>query len=265
MKLFKKKEKKSKKEKSEKRKGCLTKLMVFGLFLAVFIVGVAKGLQNVSQLYGEQISVVTEYIQSINKPVNESELIFNPIDTFQNFAIKAQSFGFYGYENLSDVLELEQSMTLKDNEIGALISSNLKKKTELLTLGEFSITSQNTIRAVFIYDLGTLSSVLEDAGNIVPEKMYITVDYEYTVTQTGDGESHINYVVVNKLLNQLEQSKSDQILGYLDKIDREDIQNPLDTYDSVVFNVLNTIALKTESTISLDVVSNQGYIYFTLD
>ena len=36
------------------------------------------------------------------------------------------------------------------------------------------------------------------------------------------------------------------------KVDKADVQNPLDTYEDVVFDVINTIAIKTQTIVSLD-------------
>lgn len=249
MRLFKKKEKKIK---PGNKKGCMTKLMVVILFLAVFVVGLVNGVNSISQLYGSRIETVMEYINAINEPINESEVIFNPVGAYTDFANEASTFGFNGYGNLDNVLTLETSMTYSDNIFGALISNHIHKKTELLTLGEFTISSQNTIRAVYVYDLGALSSALEEAGDIIPDKMYITVNYEYTIVDTGDGLKKITYTIINQQLNKLSISVSEDILKYMDKVDEADVQNPLDTYEEVVFSVINTIAIKTQSVLSLD-------------
>lgn len=249
MRLFKKKEKKIK---PGNKKGCMTKLMVVILFLAVFVVGLVNGVNSISQLYGSRIETVMEYINAINEPIDESEVIFNPVGAYTDFANEASTFGFNGYGNLDNVLTLETSMTYSDNIFGALISNHIHKKTELLTLGEFTISSQNTIRAVYVYDLGALSSALEEAGDIIPDKMYITVNYEYTIVDIGDGLKKITYTIINQQLNKLSISVSEDILNYMDKVDEADVQNPLDTYEEVVFSVINTIAIKTQSVLSLD-------------
>lgn len=258
MKLFKKKEKQ---KKIRDKKGCLKKLAIFGMFFLVFVIGLVNGINAVNKIHGETLNTVANYIKKINEPVVESEVIFNPTAEFSVFTNKAEEFEFYGYQNLDDVLELKSnSMTFTDAEIGSLISSKLKNESGLLYLGEFTISSQNTIRAVYVYDLGVVSSALEEAGDIVPDKMYITVNYEYTVTKNQYNESIIQFTVIDKQLNKLEMDLSNKILGYLDRVEeKENVKNPLDTYDEIVFDILNTIALKTTTNITL----NTGVITYS--
>lgn len=251
MRLFKKKDKKEKKQKKGK-KGCLTKLAVVGMFLFVFVIGLVNGIYNAGRLYGTEIEKVMSFINALNEPVNEAEVIFNPISDYTTFANEASTFGFNGYGALGDTLSLERTMTYSDSVFGALVSNHIHKKTDLLSLGEFSITSQNTIRAVYVYDLGALGDALAEVGDIIPEKMYITVNYEYTLVDIGDGLKKIEYTIIDQQLNTLKINLSEEILSYMEKVDKADVQNPLDTYEEVVFEVINVIAVKTQSVLSLD-------------
>ena len=252
MKLFKKKEKTPK---IRDRQGCLKKLAIVSMFILVFVLGLINGINGVVKLYGEKLETVATYIKKINEPVVESEIVFNPIAELSAFNNKADDVGFYGHNNLEDTLELQSdSMTYTDQEIGAFISSKLKNSEVLLSLGEFTISSQNTIRIVYIYDLSAISSAIEKAGEIIPQKLFITVNYEFDIEQTEFFEDQIKYTVLNKQLNKLEPEISDTILGYLDKVEEsENVKNPLETYDEIVFDILNTIALKTQTRVSLDV------------
>ena len=53
-------------------------------------------------------------------------------------------------------------------------------------------------------------------------------------------------------LNKLDKKVSKEILDYMNKVDKAEVQNPLDTYEEVVFDVINTIAIKTQSVVNLD-------------
>ena len=182
MRLFKKKEKKFKKKRQPGKTGCLPKLAVIAMFLVVLVVGVANGISNVSRIYGEKIEQVMGYINALNEEVKESEVIFNPVSDYRAFADEAIAYGFDGFGSLGNVLTLSgDMMTFSDSKFGALISNHINKETSLLTLGEFSITSQNTIRAVYVYDLSALGDALSEAGDIMPAKLYIIVNYEYTL------------------------------------------------------------------------------------
>ena len=65
----------------------------------------------------------------------------------------------------------------------------------------------------------TPDSAIEKAGEILPQKLFITVNYEFTIEQTEFFENQIKYTVLNKQLNKLEPEISDTILGYLDKVE----------------------------------------------
>lgn len=252
MKLFKKKEKKLKKG-SNGKSGCLTKLAIVTMFLLVLVVGIANGVSNVNRIYGAKIEQVMGYIKALNEEMNPDEVIFNPVTDYRTFANEAFTFGFNGYGSLGNVLTLDaDSMTYSDSSFGALISNHIHKETDMLTLGEFSITSQNSIRAVYIYDLEALSEALAEAGDIIPEKLYIVVNYEYTIVDAGNGLKQVEYSIISQQLNKLDVEVSKEILDYMDKVDKADVQNPLDTYEEVVFSVINTIAIKTQSVVSLD-------------
>ena len=252
MRLFKKKEKKLKKR-SNGKSGCLTKLAVITMFLMVLVIGVANGIHNVSRIYGSKIEEVMGYINALNEEVDPAEVILNPVTDYRTFANEAATFGFNGYGSLGNVLTLEDdSMTYSDSAFGALISNHISKETDMLSLGEFSITSQNSIRAVYVYNLEALSEALAEAGDIIPEKLYIIVNYEYSIVDAGNGTKQVEYSIVNQQLNKLDVDISKQILDYMEKVDEADVQNPLDTYEEVVFSVINTIAIKTQSVVSLD-------------
>lgn len=259
MRLFKRKEKKLNKKKS--KKGCLTKLAVVVLFLAVFFIGLANGVTAVQTLYGEELDVVGAYIEIINKPVTEEELILNPVATIEEFGAVADASGFVGYTNLNGLLELRETIKVEDRVFGAMINNHLKRENPLIYLGEFSITSENTIRMVYIYDLKDIKLLLDEAGDIIPNKMYITVDYEYTVVESA-GERRAQYTVVNKSLNQLDKETSDKILSYLDKVEQNNIENPLKTYDKHIFDTINNIGIKTSSMLYITVESNTGYVTY---
>ena len=252
MKLFKKKDKKLKKARKGKS-GCLSKLAIIAMFLVVLVVGVVNGINNVSRIYGAKIEQVMGYINALNEEVDPAEIILNPIKEYRDFANAAVTFGFNGYGSLGNVLTLtEDSMTYDDNVYGALISNHINKETALISLGEFSITSQNTIRAVYVYDLKALGDALAEAGDIIPNKLYIIVNYEYTIVDIMGGLKQVEYTVIDQQLNKLDKKVSEEILSYMGKVDKADVQNPLDTYEDVVFDVINTIAIKTQSVVSLD-------------
>jgi ABC-type enterochelin transport system ATPase subunit len=68
----------------------------------------------------------------------------------------------------------------------------------------------------------------------------------------GNGIKQVEYSIVNQQLNKLDVDISKQILDYMEKVDEADVQNPLDTYEEVVFSVINAIAIKTQTVVSLD-------------
>ena len=232
--------------------------------MGVIIVGTISGLNSAKDLYGEKISVITDYIEELNKPVNESTLIVNPISPFTDFQNVANEAGFSGYTNLDGELFLNSTMSMQDKVFGSFLNSYIKQKEEMLSIGEFNITSENSLRIVFIYDLTDLKSLLSSIGDVVPNKMYITNTYTFSFYKDENNINQISVEKIDTLLNQMEKSKSDAIFSYLKSIDDKGISQLFKTYDDVLFKCVNDIAVKTQSNLSLSFVENVGYVNYSL-
>ena len=258
------KRKKSKFNNSNFFKKFLKGFFIFTVVVAIIVIGSINGLRNAKDLFGEKLSVVIEYINDINKEVKESEVVSNPVASFESFQEKANIGGFSGYENLDGVLELQQTMELTDAELGVLLSNYLQSKENLLSIREFTVLENESIKIVFLYDLREIKKVLSLAGDIIPDKMYITNTYSYTFELD---ENNTQKIITNKtetIINKLTKERSEEIINYFKKIDtKEDVDGLFKEFDNYVFNILNDVIIKTESTLSISLIENQGYVTFT--
>lgn len=261
MKLFKKKEKKVNRDKF----GCLSKALVAFLFVGIIIVGTISGLNSAKELYGEKISVITEYIEELNKPVDEKTLIVNPIADYYTFQEQANTCGFSGYANLDGALSLNSTLSMRDNVFGALLNSYISTKEEMLSIAEFSITSENSLRIVFVYNLQELKSLLSSIGEIIPTKLYITNTYTFEFSKNENNVNQVSAQKIETLLNQMDKSMSDKIFNYLKGINDQGISNLFKIYDETIFKAINDIAIKTESTLNFSFTENLGYINYFVD
>ena len=236
---------------------------IFVVVVAIIVIGSVNGLRNADDLFGEKMSIVIEYINDINKKVEEEEVVSKPVATFESFQEKANIGGFLGYENLDGVLELQQTMELTDGELGILLSKYIQSKEELLSIREFTVLEDNAIKIVFLYDLRDIKKVLSVAGDIIPDKMYITNTYSYSF---GIDHNNSQKIITNKtetIINALTKSRSEEIIKFFKQIDtKEDVDTLFKEYDNYVFSIINDIIIKTESTLSFSVVENQGYAVF---
>lgn len=259
--LFRKKDKKNKKKLA--KSGCLKKLGIFALFVGVFVIGLLNGLKNVDTLYGEQIRVVKEYIEAINEEVEVSQVITNPIGTYEEFQTVANESGFSGYTNLDGILMLNSTMILQDKIYGAILDNYIKQKDEFMSVGEFTVINQNTLKVVSVYNLTSVKNILSDAGDILPSKMYITTTYSYTISENENGDNQITVTEVSSLLNQLDQTKSDTILKYLKGASDSENINSFNIIDTYLFAIINDMAIKTESDLTITYEDSIGYFNFT--
>ena len=259
--LFHKKDKNNKKKKS--KKGCLKKLGIFALFVAVFVVGAINGFKNIENLYGEQISTVKSYIEAINEEPNVAEIITNPVATYAEFQDIASASGFSGYANLDWVLYLNSTMQLRDNVFGALLNNYINQKDEFMSVGELTVVNDNTLKVVAVYNLTSIKSLLSSAGDILPDKLYVTTTYTYSIIQNVNGDNQISVSGGTSILNQLSQTQHDTILKYLMGIDSETNTSSFNIIDTYLFSAINDMAIKTESSLTLVYQDHLGYFYFT--
>lgn len=260
--------KKNKPKKVRDKQGCLMKVLFVVLLIVIVVFGTLGGLNMAKESYGDTLQKIADYIMEFND-VPTIETLHNRFGTeslspYIDFQNQATECGFSG-DNLEDgPLSLETSLRMRDNVFGNAISRYLNSKTELLSIVAFTITSDNTITIIFEYNLKQVKVLLEDVGSIIPDRMFITNTFMFDIKY--DEFLEINQITATNtmtILNNMSKEKSDELFKYLKNVNSDKITTGLfNTYDTIVFTILNSIGMKTESNLSLTYEDGMGYISY---
>ena len=234
-------------------------LYAFLIGCVVFIVGIIVLIilvKNAINLFGLSMKEFQEYMNLLNREVNESTLASDPITNqdFISFKTKADEAGFKILDDKNDVnlalvtIPIESNITLSGYEVGAMLNSGFANNSDYnsLKILQFTIT-QGTyfkIKTVLKIDFTKIKQAIGSVANDLPNSIYLTCESVATASTTGNPSNRLILTDSVLRVNQLNDEENAKIIKLLNEMtsDKKDTLKFENLSDKIISEVITKIA-----------------------